>query len=282
MTTPADTTILAALHRATQQLQAASASPRLDAELLLAHMLGTTRTHILTRLRDPFPDAHTPHWQSMLAQRACGRPIAYITHQREFYGLDFYVDDRVLVPRPETELLVDIARTAAATLSPHCVVDIGTGSGCIAVTLAVHQVAPQVIAVDISPDALAVAQHNARHHACTDTLQFVCGDLCTMLAPVPLIVSNPPYTLLDDIDANVRDHEPHLALIGGGADGADYYRRLAQLLPQHLARPGVFAGEIDPRQADVVVAAMQAQLPHAHISVHADLAGWARVVRVAH
>lgn len=280
MTNPAETTIHAAVHHATQQLQAASSSPRLDAELLLAHLLGITRSRILTMLRDPFPIAQIPRWQDMLAQRATGRPIAYITHHREFYGLDFYVDERVLVPRPETELLVDIARAAATTLTPHCVVDIGTGSGCIAVTLAVQHVAPQVVAVDISPDALAVARHNAHQHDCTHTLQFVCGDLCTMLAPVPLIVSNPPYTLLDDIDANVRDHEPHLALVGGGADGADYYRRLAQLLPTHLTRPGIFACEIDPRQADVVVATMRAHLPHATISVHDDLAGWARVVRV--
>ncbi len=280
MSNPAETTILAALQHATQQLQAASSSPRLDAELLLAHLLGTSRSHILTMMRDPFPIAQIPHWHAMLAQRATGLPIAYITHHREFYGLDFYVDSRVLVPRPDTELLVDIAREAARSISPHCVVDVGTGSGCIAVTLAVHRVAPHIVAVDIAPDALVVARQNAQSHACGDMLQFVCGDLCTMLAPVPLIVSNPPYTLLDDIDANVRDHEPHLALVGGGDDGADYYRRLAQLLPYHLATPGVFACEIDPRQAHIVVNAMRTYLPHAHISVHKDLSGWDRVVRV--
>jgi release factor glutamine methyltransferase len=273
-------TILAALHAATDQLQAASTSPRLDAELILAHLMAVSRTHILTRLRDPFPAHLTAYWQHLIAQRATGVPVAYLIHQREFYGLDFYVDARVLVPRPETELLVDIARDAAAILAPHCIADIGTGSGCIAVSLAVNRVAPVIIGVDISPAALAVAHINQQRHGCTDHLHLVCGDLCTMLAPLPLIVSNPPYTLLDDIDANVRTHEPHLALAGGGIDGADYYRRLAQLLPRHLATPGIFACEIDPRQAATVVGMMRATLPNAHISVHADLAGWERVVRI--
>lgn len=278
-TSPA--TILAALQHATQQLQAASVSARLDAELILAHMLGVSRTRLLTQLRDPFPVTLFPAWHRAIATRATGVPVAYITQHREFYGLDFYVDARVLVPRPETELLVDIARSAATILSPHLVADIGTGSGCIAVSLAVHHVAPQVVAVDISPDALAVARINQQRHQVQTRLHLVCGDLCTMLTPVPLIVSNPPYTILSDIDANVRAHEPHLALVGGGDDGADYYRRLAQLLPYHLATPGVFACEIDPRQAATVMAVMQTHLPHAHISVHADLAGWDRVVRVA-
>ncbi len=275
-TTP---TILAALHAATDHLQAASTSPRLDAELILAHLMAVSRTHILTRLRDPFPAHLTTHWQHLIAQRATGVPVAYLVHQREFYGLDFYVDARVLVPRPETELLVDIARDAAAILAPHCIADIGTGSGCIAVSLAINRVAPLIIGVDISPAALAVAYINQQRHGCAN-LRLVCGDLCTMLEPLPLIVSNPPYTLLDDIDANVRTHEPHLALVGGGIDGADYYRRLAQLLPRHLATPGIFACEIDPRQATTVVSMMRATLPHAQISVHADLAGWERVVRI--
>ena len=273
-------TILAALHTATTHLQTASTSPRLDAELILAHLMAVSRTHILTRLRDPFPVHLNEHWQQMIALRATGVPVAYLVNQREFYGRDFYVDARVLVPRPETELLVDIARDAATILTPHCIADIGTGSGCIAVSLAIDRVAPLVIGVDISPAALAVAHINQQRHGCTDHMHLVCGDLCTMLLPLPLIVSNPPYTLLDDIDANVRTHEPHLALVGGGADGADYYRRLAQLLPHHLATPGVFACEIDPRQAATVVSMMRATLPHAQISVHADLAGWERVVRI--
>ncbi|MFM7677594.1 MAG: N5-glutamine methyltransferase family protein, partial [Roseiflexaceae bacterium] len=181
-------TILAALHAATVHLQAASASPRLDAELMLAHLMAVSRTHILTRLRDPFPVHLTAHWQQMIAQRATGVPVAYLVHQREFYGLDFYVDARVLVPRPETELLVDIARDAAAILTPHCIADIGTGSGCIAISLAVNHAAPLIIGVDISPSALAVAHINQHRHGCADHVQLVCGDLGTMLQPLPLIV----------------------------------------------------------------------------------------------
>lgn len=280
MSTAPIPTILAALHQATAQLQAASSSPRLDAELLLAHVMEESRTHILTRLRDPFPTHLATHWHQVLAQRATGVPVAYIVNQREFYGLSFYVDARVLVPRPETELLVDVARDAATILAPHCIADIGTGSGCIAISLAYHGVAPRVIGVDVSPAALAVAHINQHRLGVVDQLQLVCGDLCGMLPPLPLLVSNPPYTILDDIDINVRTHEPHLALVGGGADGADYYRRIAQLLPHHLAAPGIFACEIDPRQAALVVSMMRATLPDAHISVHADLSGWDRVVRV--
>ena len=278
MSTP---TVIVALQQAQRQLQATSHSPRLDAELILAHLLDTTRTRLILHHTDLLADNVAARFADAIAQRAGGVPIAYLTYQREFYGYDFYVDARVLVPRPETELLVDMARHAAQRLGAHTIVDIGTGSGCIALSLAMHAAAPHVVAVDISADALAVAAINRQRLAPPVTVDLVQGDLCTMLRPVPVIVSNPPYTLLDDIDANVRQHEPHLALIGGGDDGADYYRRLAALLPTHLARPGFFACEIDPRQAAIVSALLQQALPDAHVTVHDDLAGWARVVRAA-
>ena len=274
-------TVIVALQQAQRQLQATSPSPRLDAELILAHILGTTRTRLILHHTDPLSDAVAVAFAHAITQRASGVPIAYLTNQREFYGFDFYVDQRVLVPRPETELLVDMARHDAQQLSAHTIVDIGTGSGCIALSLAMHRAAPHIIAVDISAAALAVTAINRTRLAPPVSVDLVQGDLCTMLCPMPLIVSNPPYTLLDDIDANVRQHEPHLALVGGGDDGADYYRRLAALLPSHLARPGVFACEIDPRQACIVSALLQQALPDAQVSVHDDLAGWARVVRAA-
>jgi len=274
-------TVIVALQQAQRQLQATSPSPRLDAELILAHLLGTTRTRLILHHTDPLSDAVAVAFAHAITQRASGVPIAYLTNQREFYGFDFYVDQRVLVPRPETELLVDMARHDAQQLGAHTIVDIGTGSGCIALSLALHSAAPHIIAVDISAAALAVTTINCTRLAPPVKVDLVQGDLCTMLRPVPLIVSNPPYTLLDDIDANVRQHEPHLALVGGGDDGADYYRRLAALLPSHLAHPGVFVCEIDPRQAGIVSALLQQALPDAQVSVHDDLAGWARVVRAA-
>ncbi len=274
-------TVIVALQQAQRQLQATSPSPRLDAELILAHILGTTRTRLILHHTDPLSDAVAVAFAHAITQRASGVPIAYLTNQREFYSFEFYVDQRVLVPRPETELLVDMARHDAQQLGARTIVDIGTGSGCIALSLAMHAAAPHIIAVDISAAALAVTTINCTRLAPPVKVDLVQGDLCTMLRPVPLIVSNPPYTLLDDIDANVRQHEPHLALVGGGDDGADYYRRLAALLPSHLTHPGVFACEIDPRQAGIVSALLQQALPDAQVTVHDDLAGWARVVRAA-
>ena len=274
-------TVIVALQQAQRQLQATSSSPRLDAELILAHLLDTTRTRLILHHTDPLSDSTAVAFGRAITQRASGVPIAYLTNQREFYGFDFYVDQRVLVPRPETELLVDIARHDAQRLGAHTIVDIGTGSGCIALSLAMQAAAPHIIAIDISAAALAVTAINRTRLAPPVSVDLVHGDLCTMLRPVQVIVSNPPYTLLDDIDANVRQHEPHLALIGGGDDGADYYRRLAALLPSHLTRPGVFACEIDPRQAAIVSALLQQALPDAHVTVHDDLAGWSRVVRAA-
>ncbi|RLT21847.1 MAG: peptide chain release factor N(5)-glutamine methyltransferase [Chloroflexi bacterium] len=271
-------TVIVALQHAQRQLQATSHSPRLDAELILAHLLDTTRTRLILHHTDLLADNVAERFADAITQRASGVPIAYLIKQREFYGYDFYVDARVLVPRPETELLVDMARHAAQRLGAHTIVDIGTGSGCIALSLAMQAAAPHVVAVDISADALAVAAINRQRLAPPVTVDLVQGDLCTVLRSVPVIVSNPPYTVLDDIDANVRQHEPHLALIGGGDDGADYYRRLAALLPTHLARPGFFACEIDPRQATIVSALLQQALPDAQITVSADLAGWERVV----
>lgn len=271
-------TVSVALQQAQRQLQATSPSPRLDAELILAHLLDTTRTRLVLNHQQLLTDAVAVALGQAITQRTLGVPVAYIVNQRAFYGFDFFVDQRVLVPRPETELLVDIARHAAQTLSAHTIVDIGTGSGCVALSLAMHVAAPHIVAVDISAAALAVAAINRQRLAPPVTVDLVHGDLCTMLRPVPVIVSNPPYTLLDDIDTNVRQHEPHLALVGGGADGADYYRRLAALLPSHLTRPGVFACEIDPRQADIVSALLRQALPDAHITVSTDLAGWDRVV----
>lgn len=274
-------TVIVALHHAQTQLQATSASPRLDAELILAHLLGTSRTRLILIHHQPLTDTVAIAFEAAVAQRGLGVPIPYLTHHREFYGFDFYVDQRVLVPRPETELLVEIARHAALQMGAHTIVDIGTGSGCIALSLAMHAAAPHIVGVDISADALAVATINRKRLNPPVSVDLVHGDLCTMLRPAPVIISNPPYTLIDDIAANVRQHEPHMALIGGGDDGADYYRRLAALLPSHLARPGVFACEIDPRQAAIVSALLQEALPDAHVSVSDDLAGWARVVRAA-
>lgn len=273
-------TVAHILHQLTLDLTTHSQTPRLDAELLVAHVLNTTRTRLILHHRDVLtPEQHT-HIHQLIHRRMRGEPIAYLTHTKEFYGLDFYVDERVLVPRPESELLVELALSATKRLNASVVADICTGSGCIA--LAIAHTAPHlaVVATDISPDALTVAAFNRNTLNLTDSVHLIHADICTPLRPVPVMVSNPPYTILTDIDANVRDFEPHLALAGGDQDGASFYRRFAQLLPHHLDRPGFFACEIDPRQADIVAQLLQNTFPAGTITRHNDLAGHTRVIAI--
>ncbi len=266
------------LLHATQTLSQASASPRLDAELLLGHVMGWSRTQLVIHRSDTLSDQGGARFADLVARRSTGESVAYIINQREFYGHAFYVDARVLVPRPETELLVDCAIAAARILKPAVIVDIGSGSGCISVALALAAAATTIIAVDISSDALAVTAINRDSHALNSTVHLIQADSCTAIAPVHMIVSNPPYVMDDDGDADVRLHEPHLALFGGDSDGAAFYRRLAALLPHHLKTPGFFACELDPRQVQTVCSLLQGSFPNGRLTLHDDLAGHTRVV----
>jgi release factor glutamine methyltransferase len=269
--------ILDALLAAQRQLQGVSATPRLDADLIMAHLLGISRSRLNLVHDDPLTPAVAQSFQEAVARRFDQEPVAYIINHREFFGIDFYVDHRVLVPRPESELLVELARTASRTLHPTWALDIGTGSGCLAISMALHAVAPHIVASDISREALAVAAHNCQRLV-AHQVDLVCADLCQGLAPAPLIISNPPYTLIDTIDPGVRRHEPHLALAGGDADGAHIYRRLARLLPFHLQRPGFFACEIESHQGHIVAQLLRQACPESTVTVHQDLAGFDRVV----
>lgn len=283
------------VHRATVQhllanaatvLRYTSETPRLDAELLLAYALGCSRTRLLAE-RDYVP---TPEqaaaFQRLVERRARLEPVAYIVGHREFYGLDFLVDQRVLVPRPETELLVEIAVQRVVERQTHptgqrvSIVDVGTGSGAIAVALAVHLPEACIYATDISADALAVAQTNVRRHAVDTRVTLRRGDL---LEPLPervdLIVSNPPYTILEQIAVDVRQHEPHLAL-DGGPDGLQVYQRLFAQAPHYLRPAGEIIVEIGATQSTAVSELARATFPSARITTHRDLAGRDRVVAV--
>lgn len=263
-------------------LAAVSSTPRLDAELLLAHVLGWSRARLLAE-RDFQPDdAAGAAFAALVERRRAREPVAYLIGRREFYGLEFAVDQRVLVPRPETELLVELALTWARRqpLTTLRIADVGVGSGAIAVALAVHLPDARIYAVDISPAALAVAAANVERHAVSKQVTLLTGDLLTALpAPLDLIVSNPPYTRLHAVDPGVAAHEPHLAL-DGGADGLVIYRRLLRQAPHWLQAGGLLLLEIGAWQrADVTVLA-QAAFPRAQITVHRDLAGRDRVVAV--
>lgn len=187
----------------------------------------------------------------------------------------------MLIPRPETELLVERAlQLVAPSTQPLVIADIGTGSGALAVALAVHLLSAQIYATDISADALAVALSNCIRHHVAQQITLLQGNLCEPLPePVDLLLSNPPYTVWDAIDWQVRTYEPRLAL-DGGREGLEVYRRL---IPQAVAwlKPGAsILLEIDPRQTTELITLAETIFPTAEITVTEDLAGWPRVLAI--
>ncbi|MEM8994670.1 MAG: peptide chain release factor N(5)-glutamine methyltransferase [Acidobacteriota bacterium] len=215
----------------------ADTDPR-EAMTLLGHVLGLKDSQLLARGDRPVASADVEAFRLLIRRRTAGEPVAYLTGERGFYGRDFVVDERVLVPRPETEHLVEAALGLELPASPK-IVDIGTGSGAIAVTLACERPDVDVVATDIDGDALAVARKNAVRHGVCDRVRFVRGDLAGALdlSRVDLVVSNPPYIgTSEEISFEVLDFEPHLALFAPGA-GRSLIRRL--LASAVSLRPGV-------------------------------------------
>ena len=266
-----------------------SASPhperaRRDAELLLLHLIGKTKAWLLAHLDDDFAGCTAIRYEGLLHRRFTGEPIQYITAETEFYGLPFRVTPDVLIPRPETEHLVEKAIELAGHFQHPRIVDIGTGSGAIAVALAHKLQDAQITAADISEAALSIARDNAKRNGVADTIRFLQGDL---LAPVnderfDLVVSNPPYVPASDRDTlsvEVRDHEPALALFAGN-DGLDIYRRLVPAAHAALVPRGFIALEIGYGQAPSVEAELSS-VGFTSIEFIADLQGIPRVV-VAH
>lgn len=279
------TTVHEALQAAIETLSPTSPTPRLDAQVLLAHVLRFNRTRLFAEPSRPLAPSELSAFQVLIKRRAALEPVAYLTHHKEFYGLDFYVDQRVLVPRPETELLVDLAlsrqKHQAAQTAPSVIADIGTGSGCIAVSLAVHVPSARVYAVDLSLDALAVAEINVQRHGVGERVRLLHGNSVAPLpASVDLLVSNPPYTIVADVDENVRRWEPHLALDGGGAAGFDVPITLIRQLPTVLAPHGTALIEIGAWQGALALQVAAAVFPAATITIHKDLAGLDRVLAI--
>jgi release factor glutamine methyltransferase len=270
------------LHAAADALRAAgSPSPRLDADVLLAAVLGLTRAQLYARLRDPWPDDALEPFGAALRRRLAGEPIAYIVGHKDFYGLDLAVDARVLIPRPETEELVGRALAALPPDAEGPVADLGAGSGAIAIALAAHRPRLQVYACDISPEALAVTRANAAAHGLAADPRFhtLQSDLGSAL-PLPMrgILANLPYTVLDEVQPEVRAWEPALALAGGGERGADLLLRALAAAPAWLA-PGGFLGlEIGWDQGALLLPAAEAAFPGAEIRVLRDLADRDRIL----
>jgi release factor glutamine methyltransferase len=298
---PAPASIVAALVASAAERLAASGagSPRLDAELLLAQAVGTDRIGILAHPEALVGDGPRAAFEAAIVRREGGEPVAYIRGFREFHGQAIATDARALIPRPETELLVDTAleivsaRLTAAPrpegAPPMRVADVGTGSGAIAVALVAalrrRQMADQVLvdASDLSADALHLARENAVAHGVADRMTFAVGDLLPERAEPPygVICANLPYVASGDLAGLAKDlsFEPREAL-DGGPDGLDLVRRLMDLLPGTLARDGVALLEIGADQGDAIVREAAARLPAWSCVVMADLAGLPRLARI--
>ncbi|HEY6460753.1 MAG TPA: peptide chain release factor N(5)-glutamine methyltransferase [Polyangiaceae bacterium] len=238
-------------------------SPRLDAELLLSKALGATRIQLIVDAKRPLASDELARMRELVKRRRNREPVAYILGEREFYGRTFRVDARVLVPRPDTETLVDVAlaRTRRVALSMRAL-DLCTGSGCVGVTLARERPTSRVFATDVSVDALAVARHNALRLGAYN-VAFRQGDLYAPLEPdrrFDVVVSNPPYIAAGELPSlmpEVRDHEPRLAL-EGGPDGLAILRRVIAGAGAHLVPGGVLAVEVGAGEARDVAASFEA------------------------
>jgi release factor glutamine methyltransferase len=260
---------------------------RREAGSLLAHILGRDRSFILSHAEDAIKDDHAELFRRYLQRRAEGEPLQYITGQQEFFGLVFEVNRNVLIPRPETELLIETALKLVGTgdAAPS-ICDVGTGSGCIGITL-VHEL-PQAFAValDISPEALKVAERNAARHSVADRISFIVSNCFSGLDQTDaqqscfdLIVSNPPYVesnAMASLQKEVKEFEPHVALVAG-EDGLTVIRRLLSEVGSFLRPGGFFVFEIGFNQAAAVEQLID-QETWRLLGIHADLQGIPRTV----
>lgn len=267
-------------------------TPRLDAEVLLADALEIGRTALYARLANVPSAAQRAAFRQRLTRRTSREPIAYITGKQEFWSLAFAVEPGVLIPRPETELVVETSLglfDSHATAAPR-IADIGTGSGCIAIALATELPRARFRAVDRSLAVLTIARRNARRHGVATRIGLWCGDLLDAAASrsaFDLIVTNPPYIAASDLDRServapeVRDWEPRAAL-DGGSDGLDYYRRLLGSVSRngidHLRAGGWFVAEIGCDQQDAVRAVANGRPDLSFVRCVRDSAGRDRVV----
>jgi release factor glutamine methyltransferase len=259
-------------------------SPRLDAELLLAHILDVNRAAILAWPERQLTPKQLTRYRDLVGRRAAREPLAYIVGHREFFGLDFAVDPRVLIPRPETELLVEQAlRLARQLMPPPQIADVGAGSGGIAVALARHLPEASVYALDDSPGALAVAAANAHRHGVADRVRCLQGDLLDPLpGPVDLITANLPYVTTgewESLSPEIRDYEPRDAL-DGGPDGLAHIRRLLMRANSYLRPGGAILLEIGASQGGAVSTLARQHFPKAGVQLHQDYAGLDRLLVV--
>ena len=280
-------TISEALRQGTRLIQSTGSDEgRLEAELLLMHALKTDRVHLYERLQDALPVRTGAYYRRLLDRRLAREPTPYIIGHKEFFGLQFEVTRSALIPRPETETLVelaiDVARDRHADKS-LTITDVGAGSGVIAIALAYELPNARIIATDVSKRALALARRNAERHGVAARIEFVEGDtLLPIEGRAEIIAANLPYVTTEDWLATppeIREWEPRRAL-DGGADGLRYLRRLFRQAPEKLARNGALFAEIGDRQGATARSLAEEAFPAAEVEVRPDLAGRDRVLCV--
>lgn len=261
-----------------------SETPRLDTEILLAHARNCERIELYTHFEDPLSDVQRATMRELVQRRAQAEPVAYLVGHREFFGLDFHVTPAVLIPRPETEtLVVEVLELIKNRPEAH-VLDVGTGSGCIAIAVAANNPLARLTAIDIAPEALDLARENAAAHAVAERIRFIQGDLfapCQSGEQFDLVASNPPYVAQSEFETlspDVRCHEPRHALVAG-EDGLSVLRRLIQDAHEHLTAQGHLLIEISAEQASIVCELLEATEAYTDIAIQKDLAGRSRVVR---
>ncbi len=276
-------TIWDAIEDATARLEESSESPQLDAELLLREATGLDRVGIFVRYSERLPAAQDALFETLLQRRLAGEPIAYIVGRRWFRTIELYVDDRVLIPRPETERFVEFAlEWLARHPGPRRVIDVGTGSGAIALALATElgdrRPDVRIAGSDVSREALAVAALNRERLGLHERVGLVASDLLAGLrGPFDLILANLPYLRPDQRHPSTR-REPPVALFGG-PDGFDLHRALLRQACEKLTADGLYVGEIDPAQGGAAVSFAEATTGRS-ARVEPDLAGDARYLIV--
>lgn len=274
----------ALLHGANKLRKAGVPDERREAGSLLMHVLDRDRTHILAHAEDQLTDEQVEKFSESLDARAQGKPLQYITGRQEFFGLEFEVTSDVLIPRPETELLIEAALSIVSPNETPFVCDVGTGSGCIVITL-LHQLPrARALALDISEAALAVAQRNANRHGVQERVSFIASDLFAGVAPsfsssFDLIVSNPPYVAeraVEGLQREVRNFEPRVALTAG-VDGLSVIRRLLTEGHGYLKGGGFLIFEIGFDQHEAVRQIID-ENSWKLLEIHDDLQGIPRTV----
>ncbi len=289
-------TIVEALKKSFHSLQSITPSAALDGEVLLAFVVGKPRVFLYAHPEKTLSTKHARRFLSLVARRKKHEPLSYLTGERWFYGLDFSINKNVLIPRPETELLVDLAKEAAMNIpkkNHFALLDIGTGSGCIPIALRKNVARKNCIflATDASTQALSLAKKNAKKLGVAKKISFLKGDLLKPLFRNPLpkntthliVTANLPYLATEqwkNAPAEVKDYEPRMAL-DGGRHGMKYYKKLLRQMKKLLRRSPVNVQaffEIDPDQTILMQKLVKKHFPTAKISIHRDLCKFNRVI----